>query len=92
MRFENRTFENKKIRLDARQYYGCTFRNCEFLYGAVEAVTLENCIFENIKWTFTDSAALTIGLMTAIYHSSGGGGKELIEATFENIRRGIYLK
>lgn len=90
MRFENRTFENEEIILDAKQFYGCTFRNCKFLYGATEPVTLENCTFKNVDWAFIDSAALTINLMTGIYQSSGRSGKKLIEATFKNIRRGMF--
>jgi len=83
----DKTYENATILLDGEEYNRCTFRNCELQFGASSKVTLVNCSFEDIKWVFIDAAARTLDFMTGLYHEAGEGGKNLIEKTFENIRR-----
>jgi len=86
--FENSKFENTEERLDGNRYINCTFKRCHLIYGGTEVVTLEGCGFHECSWSFTDAAERTINFMVGLYHGTGKGGKELIEKTFENIRRG----
>jgi hypothetical protein len=46
-----------------------------------------DCTFKDVKWTFDGSAALTLKFMNGLYHGMGDEGKQLVEKTFENIRR-----
>lgn len=89
MRYENKVFEDQTIRLDGNEYIGCTFRRCELQFGASAPISLVNNSFgEQVTWSFTDAAAMTIQFMTGLYLGADQGGRKLIENTFDNIRRG----
>ncbi len=90
--FENHKFENTDVRLDGNKYINCTFKRCHLIYGAKGVVTLDGCSFHECKWSFVDAAAMTINFMAGLYHGTGTGGKDLVEKTFENIRKGRLPK
>jgi len=85
MRFENTTFTDQDVAVDGNEYEGCRFENCNIIYRGSGAVSFTGCSFGNHRITFKDGAASTIGFMQSLYH---GGWEHLIEATFDNIRRG----
>lgn len=85
--FEQNTFQDKTEILDGNEYKACEFRNCILVYAGGEFPRLSQCHFAECNWEFRDAASRTISFMTAIYHG-GLGGKDVIEKTFENIRRG----
>lgn len=87
-RYENRKFENQVVQLDGNQYIRCTFQGCTLQYGGSEIPTLKDNEFNRCKWEFTDAAERTIKFMIGLYRGAGEGGRELIEQTFKNIRRG----
>jgi len=87
-RHENKIFDDKIIQLDGNHYVNCTFKRCKLQYGGLATVSLENCNFHQCSWTFTDAAARTVNFMEGLYHGTGEGGRELIEKTFDNIRKG----
>jgi hypothetical protein len=83
----NKKFHDAKISLDGCTFAGCTFERCTFVFSGLLPVDLEgNTIAGDCKWEFAGPAANTIGFMTAIY-AQGGGAAQLIEHTFENIRK-----
>ena len=89
MRYFYKTFADTTVRLDGNQFQNCTFRNCTIEFGGIAAGTaLENCSFVECQWSFVDAAADTIRFMEHIYANFGPEGKEMIERTFESIRRG----
>lgn len=90
MRVEGKTFVDEQVRVDGNEYVKCIFRRCELQFGAMEAVSMVDCTFDECSWSFTGAAALTVQFMTALYHGMGEGGKQLIDKTFENIRRGHH--
>ena len=81
--YENRTYEDQTMQLDENEYVNCTFRRCRLQYGGA-ALKLEGNNFSQCTWEFTDAAGRTVNFMMALYHQ---GGRELIEQTFENIRK-----
>jgi len=87
-KYENETFEDRVIQLDGNQYINCTFRRCQLQFGGLASVTLESCNFNQCSWTFTEAAARTVNFMIGLYHGTGKGGRDLVEKTFENIRKG----
>lgn len=82
-----KSFRNETIQLDNNQFDHCQFDNCQLVFSGTGNIGLSNCSFNDCIWTFGGSAANTIQFMTALY-AMGGGAKDLIESTFDNIRRG----
>jgi len=41
----------------------------------------------NCRWSFEGPAGNTLEFMRAIYHHLGTAGRQIVETTFENIRR-----
>ena len=89
MEFRDQDFTGQEVTLDGNTFTGCTFRNCRVVSKALAPSKLSACHFkENIQWTLDGPAALTIDFLTNIYHGMGEGGRQLVERTFDNIRRG----
>lgn len=91
MQFDAKEFNKEPVNLNGNRFEGCTFNECELIFNGVGPVGLANCIFNNCKWTFQGPAADTVAFMKALY-AMGGGGKELILATFKNIAPDIKVK
>jgi hypothetical protein len=81
------TYENVTVKLDNSEFIGCRFLNCTLEYSGIGPVSLQGCSFNNVNWVFTGPAQNTLIFMRGIYHEAGEGGKQLIEKTFENIRK-----
>ena len=85
--------DGKDVLLDGNTFTGCTFRNCRIIFGATAPIHLGvNNFHENVQWAFSDSASDTLQFLSALYHSKGEGGRQIVEQTFENIRRGLYQR
>ena len=80
---ENMTFTGKTIALDGSSFYACDFTDCTLIYNGLLPVTMDGCSFDDCNWQFSGAASNTVGFMKALY---AGGAKDLIEATFQNIR------
>ena|SRR4028118_786046 len=88
MKFHERTFANEEVRVDGSHFTNCRFENCTLIYGGGPLPSLEHCGFYDSQWSFADAAMNTLHFLSAMYHGFGEGGQQLIEHTFENIRRG----
>ena len=86
-RFERENFTNRTIHLDGNAYVDCIFRGCRIVYGGTNPVVLGNNVYDDCTWGFTGPAWSTIEFMTKL-HQMGGVAQQLVEATFESIRRG----
>jgi hypothetical protein len=91
MKFENREFRKEKINLNGNEFDRCKFFDCELVFNGVGLVALTNNNFHDCRWTFEGPAADTVAFMKALY-AMGGGGRELILATFNNIAPNMKLK
>ena len=87
MKIVNNSFANEEILLDFHEYEQCKFRDCRFVVLGYGPFSLNQCEVVNCAFTFAGPAHNTIQTMSAIYHNNGDQGKQLIESTFENIRK-----
>jgi len=78
------TFQRVTVPLDGRRFINCVFIESTLVFSAKAPVSLQGCIFNNVKWVLDGPASLTVSFLTALYH---GGGRELVENTFEAIKR-----
>ncbi len=87
MDFKDKQFKNEKMRLDGNTFINCQFENCVIEYGGGPPPDMSGCRFTGVQWSFTEAALNTVQFMQALYHGMGEGGQQLIEQTFENIRK-----
>jgi hypothetical protein len=80
-----RTFHTERVQIDDTSFVNCTFDRCNLIYSGSERFGFDGCKFNDCRWGFEGAAAFTIGFLTVMY----GAQPEMIEATFENIRRGV---
>jgi len=92
MEIKGKVFKNETIILDGKTFVGCTFHSCELVYQGSLVVGLVECSFHDVKWSFADAAARTINFLAELYHGAGEGGRQLVEQTFDKIRRDEYLR
>jgi hypothetical protein len=86
MKFENKEFVNEDISLDGNEFIKCAFKKCKIIYIGIKPVGLANSSFSDCSLIFEGPAANTVDFMMNMY---SGGFRELIEATFNNIRKNI---
>ncbi len=89
MQIVGATIEDQRVVLDFHHFRGCTFRRCKIVYHGFGPVGLVESGFEDCEWGFDGPAASTINFMTEMYRM-GGGVADLIEKTFENVKRGSH--
>jgi hypothetical protein len=87
MKFEDKTFKNETIEIDFNHFSKCQFDGCTLVYHGYGIIGMVGCSFNNVSWTFAGAAAQTLQFMRALYHGAGEGGKQLIETTFNNIKK-----
>lgn len=85
---KNKSFADDTVELDNNTYQNCKFARCTLNYRGLGQVEIAGCSFEEPRFVFLDAAQRTLGFMNALYNGAGAGGKQLIEATFNNMRRG----
>jgi hypothetical protein len=85
MRAEKASYTNTTEHLDGNEYLDCNFNNVLLVYSGGEPPKLVGCSFDGCNWKFEGAAERTLYFMGGLYH---GGGKDLIEKTFDNIRTG----
>lgn len=88
MNFKNETFKNQTIDIDFNQFSNCIFDGCTLVFHGYGVIGMDGCSFTNVNWAFKGAAAQTLQFMTGLYHGAGEGGKQLVESTFTNIRKG----
>ena len=84
---EGETFTNETVVLDGNEDLNCTFTNCEHFFHGTAGVSLHGITLTDCRWTFDGPAGLSINFMTALYQA---GVTDLIDQTFQNIRRGSH--
>jgi len=78
-----KTFENKEVRLDGREYHDCTIRNCTIKYGGGKTGLHGNRI-SGCQFDFDGSAARTIQFLADLGREDGAG-RTLVAATLRSI-------
>jgi hypothetical protein len=89
MEIRDQIIENQDVLLDGNTFTGCTFRNCRLIFRATAPIQLSaNHFKENVQWFLDGPAGMTLKFLASMYHGGGEGGRDLVENTFEQIRRG----
>ena len=85
--FIDSTFRGGRVPLDGQRFVRCMFKDAKIVFTGLAPVIMEGCSFENVEWVFEGPAALTVNFLRALYQGGGEGGRKLVEATFEQIRK-----
>lgn len=91
MKFEKREFRNEPINLNGNQFDHVQFHGCKMIFTGVGGLGLTNCGFHECTWHFEGPAADTVAFMKAMY-DMGGGGRDLILATFKNVAPDLKIR
>lgn len=83
----NSVFDGKTIILDGTYYKQCVFNDCTIQYSGLSEFGLVGCTFNSCRWSFTGPAANTLNFLRDVYKNMGEFGQELVESTFENIKK-----
>lgn len=89
MRYEKETFSSSIVELDDNEFVGCHFQDCELVYSGFRPPLLYGCSFVRVSITFAGAAENTLRFMADLFGSAGAEGREIVEDTFETIRRGF---
>lgn len=88
MKFANQTFTDQILDLDFNEFSNCKLEKCTLVYHGYGSIGVSGCQIIESKWAFADAAAKTINFMSAMYRDNNEDAKQLIEMTFESIRKG----
>jgi hypothetical protein len=90
MEHRDKTFQGEDVWVCGNTFTSCTFKNCRMLYDGTAQLLMSACHFYNSPWVVDGPAMRTLDFLTAMYAGGfGDSGKRMVEATFENIRKGI---
>lgn len=78
-------FKDQVIVLDMNEFEHCSFENCTMIVQGLGGFKFTECKRNNCKFEFAGPASMTLQVMSNLYHQ---GGKDLVEAAFDNIRKG----
>ncbi|HDX4047749.1 TPA: hypothetical protein ROG05_000086 [Enterobacter soli] len=81
-----KTYTNQRVVLDGKAYEECSFVSCSIVYTGNGSISLINNTFTDCNWSFEGAAANTLQFLSVIYRDMGVFGRELVEATFRNIK------
>lgn len=81
------TYVQTQLKLDGNEFNECTFDRCTLEFSGTGPVSFIDCKFTSVNWLFSGPAQNTLVFLNGLYHGMGDGGKALVEATFDNIRK-----
>src|SRR2546427_8789015 len=87
MQLTDSTFKQGRVELDGNEFIRCHFIETTLVFSAHASFSMTNCLLDNVTWVFDGAALRTLACLTALYHEGGESGKQLIEQTFEKIRK-----
>jgi hypothetical protein len=65
---EGKTYKDRRISLDGRNYDRCTFEGCTLTYKGGRAPRFTNCSFYDNQFMFDGPAGNTVGFLQGISH------------------------
>ncbi|CAA9417564.1 MAG: hypothetical protein AVDCRST_MAG64-2666 [uncultured Phycisphaerae bacterium] len=80
-------FADQRVVLDDDEFLECTFNRCQLVYRGGERAYLVRCRFTQCSFEFEDAAGRTLLFLQAVYRNMGPAGAQLVEGTFDEIRR-----
>ena len=82
---QGQTFKDVVINLDGATFVGCKFERCTFRFSGLMPPVMNGNDLLDCRWQLAGPADNALQFLMQMYH---GGMKELVEATFEQIRKG----
>jgi hypothetical protein len=86
VRFKGQTFEGEEIQLDFNEFVDCRFVDCRFVFYGYGTGTMSGNTLERCSLAFDGPARITMQFVREVYHGMQGG-RELVEAMFDAVRR-----
>lgn len=84
---ESKKYVGVPLKIDGNEFNNCTFTGCTLDFSGTAPVSFVGCTFHEVNWVFSGPAQNTLAFLQGLYHGMGEGGKALVEATFDNIRK-----
>lgn len=78
---------DQRVVLDEDEFLECTFTRCQIVYRGGERAYLVRCRFAECSFEFEGAAGRTLLFLRNMYRSMGPAGAQLVERTFDEIRR-----
>lgn len=88
MHAKDQTFVGQRNSFDGGRFESCQFTRCELVYSGGEPPVLSGNRFDDCRFAFAGAAERTLGFMAAMYNGMGFEGRQILEVTFDSIRRG----
>ncbi len=88
--FVERRWADETVRVDGHQYDNCTFDRCVLQFRGVAPTGFRDCQLNGCRWSFVGNAATTLNFLSDLYQGFGDWGRNVVDATFENVRRDAY--
>jgi hypothetical protein len=80
---KNEVFTEVTVYIDGASFYDCRFERCTIVFSGLLPAVLHNPMFVDCRFEAAGPADTTIKFLASMYQA---GARELIEATFDNIR------
>jgi hypothetical protein len=87
MEVRGKTLSDVTEVIDGNHYTDCRFEKCLMIYRGGDIPHINGCQFETCTWKFEGAAERTLTFMRQVYHGMGAGGRQLIEATMQQVRK-----
>ena len=87
MEYRNKVFAGERVTLSDNVFHNCTFRHCELIFDGDRSPTFHDNEFIDSTFVFSGAAARTLYFLGNIHHA-GGGGAEIVDRLFDQVRQG----
>ncbi|HBX8267998.1 MULTISPECIES: hypothetical protein [Klebsiella] len=85
IKFENKTFANETIFIDAKEFIGCTFTECQIVFYGFRMPIVQGCFFDRCDWRLTGAAQETLIFLKQMNFGEGDNNpvKKFLDDIFE---------
>lgn len=83
-----KVFDGERLMIDNKSFVECEFRNCTLVYSGGPSPDFVECNLDTLQLEFEGPALRSVQFLSDVYDGFGEVGKKVVEATFDNIRRG----
>lgn len=91
-RFLGTRFDRQDVRLDGVEFERCVFGpGCRLVFRGEALPALRECRTEGeVRYVLGGSALTTLQFLSMLLHDTNGYGRELVEQTIDDLRRGRF--
>lgn len=88
----NKTFGPEIVELDGKEFTGCRFEGSILKFKGTGPVRFNHDTFGDVRWVMDKPAAEAFSILGAMYSSGMSEMQQLVEQTFENMKRNAKQK